>query len=614
MTYSESEETMARNSTGLPKRAEIQPQHTWDAASIFPTTVDWEAELRALTDELEGLARFRGHLGDGPATLAEWFAVSEGLGLRIYRAEIYASLFSEADTGDQAAKAMADRALGFFARWAAAMAFAEPELLALGFPTLRRWIVEEPRLAIYAHALDRLEARQAHVRSAEVEELLGMVSEPFGSATATHGILADADLTFRPAIDETGQGQAIAQGTIDALLGEPDRILRRNAWESYADAHLAVKNTMANALATGVKQHVFLANARNYDSALEASLAANFIPTAVFHNLIATFKEHLPIWHRYWAVRQRALGQSEIAPYDIWAPLTPDPPRVPFDRAVEMIAAGLAPLGEGYVSLLLRGVNEQRWVDKYPSVGKRAGAFSTGVQGSHPFILMNGTDDLESMSTLAHELGHSLHSLYTWNTQPPVYADYSIFLAEVASNCNQALVRAHLFAQDPDRDFQLALINEAMSNFHRYFFLMPTLARFELELHERVERGEALPADTMNAILTGFFREAYGPNVTLDEARVGITWAQFPTHLYSNFYVYQYATGLAGAHALAEGVLAGEAGAVGRYLDFLRAGNSAYPLDVLKQAGVDLTTPNPVRQTFRVLERLVDRLEALTNA
>ena len=605
---------MARNTTGLPKRAEIQPQHTWDAASIFPTVEDWEAELRALNDGLEGLARFQGHLGDGPATLADWFAISEEFGLRIQRAEIYASLFSEADTGDQAAKGMADRALGFFARGAAALSFAEPELLALGFPTLRRWLAEESRLAPYAHAIDRLEARQAHVRSAEVEELLGMVSEPFGSAAATHGILADADLTFRPALDETGQGQAVAQGTIDMLLGEPDRILRRNAWESYADAHLAVKNTMANALATGVKQHAFLARTRRYDSALEASLAANFIPPAVFHNLIATFREQLPVWHRYWGVRRRALGQSEIAPYDIWAPLTPNPPRVPFDRAVEMIAAGLAPLGDEYLSLLLRGVNEQRWVDKYPNVGKRAGAFSTGCQGTHPFILMNGTDDLESMSTLAHELGHSLHSLYTWNTQPSAYADYSIFLAEVASNFNQALVRAHLFAQHPDRDFQLALINEAMSNFHRYFFLMPILARFELELHERVERGEALPADTMNAILVGLFREAYGPDITIDEARVGITWAQFPTHLYSDFYVYQYATGLAGAHALAEGILAGEAGATARYLDFLRAGNSASPLDVLKRAGVDLTTPDPVRRTFRVLEELVDRLEALTDA
>ncbi len=602
---------MDQANVGLPRRDEIQPQHTWDAASVFADDAAWETEMASLADGLPALEAFQGRLGQDAATLAAWFVRSEAVGLRIQRAYVYASLFHETDTGDQEAKAKVDRAVGLYARGAAAMSFAEPEMLALGFPTLRRWLTEEPRLAAYAHALDRLERRQAHVRSAEIEELLGLVQEPFESATATHGILADADLTFRPALDSQVEEHPLAQGSIDALLGVPDRTLRRNAWEGYADAHLALRNTMANSLATGVKQQVFASQARRYPSALDAALATNFIPTEIFHNLIDTFKEHLPIWHRYWEVRRRALGQDDIAPYDIWAPLTANPPRVPFDRAVELIAAGLAPLGQGYVADLLAGVNERRWVDKYPNVGKRSGAFSTGCQGTAPFILMSGTDDLESMSTLAHELGHSLHSLYTWRTQPPVYADYSIFVAEVASNLNQALVRAHLFAQNLDRDFQLALINEAMSNFHRYFFLMPTLARFELELHERVERGAALPADTMIAILTELFREAYGPGVTLDAARVGVTWAQFPTHLYSNFYVYQYATGLAGAHALAEGILAGQPGAVERYLTFLSAGSSGYPLDVLKTAGVDLTTPGPIRQTFGVLTQLVDRLEAL---
>ncbi len=603
---------MSQTAVGLPQRAEIQPEHTWDATSIFPTDAAWDAELTAIAGDLPTLERFRGRLGESPATLADWFAQSEELTRRIGHAYIYASLFHETDTADGAAKAKVDRALGLYARGAATMSFAQPEMLALGFATLRRWVTEEPRLAGYAHAIDQLERRQAHVRSAEVEELLGMVMEPFEGAAATHGILANADLVFRPALDSDGKEHTVAQGTIDALLGQTDRALRRAAWESYADGHLGLKNTMANCLATGVKGHVFNARARRYDSALEASLATNFIPTEVFHQLIAAFKEHLPIWHRYWAVRQRALGQDEIAPYDIWAPLTPNPPRVPFDRALAMVADGLAPLGEEYVATMLRGVAEQRWVDKYPNAGKRAGAFSSGFQGTHPFILLNATDDLESMSTLAHELGHSLHSLATWRAQPAVYAEYSIFVAEVASNLNQALVRAHLFAQDPDRDFQLALINEAMSNFHRYFFLMPTLARFELALHERIEAGETPSADEMNAILTDLFREAYGPGVTIDAKRVGITWAEFSTHLYADFYVYQYATGLAGAHALAEGILAGQPGAVERYLTFLSAGSSVYPLDALKAAGVDLTTPTPVRQTFGVLERLVDRLEALT--
>lgn len=602
---------MVQAAVGLPKRSEIQIEHTWDATSVFADDAAWEAELAAIAGEMPRLEEFSGRLGERPATLAEWLAQSTAIGNRVYKVYVYASLFHEADTGDQGAKARVDRALGLFARVAATLSFGEPELLAVGFPTLRRWQSEEPRLAIYAHYFDQLERRQAHVRSAEVEELLGLVGEPFDSASGTHGILADADLTFRPASDAAGESYTVAQGTIDALLKQPDRQVRRTAWESYADAHLALRNTMANCLATGVKQNVFRARARRYPSALEASVAANFIPPAVFHNLIAVFKEHLPVWHRYWEVRRRALGQDDIAPYDIWAPLTVAEPRVPFDQAMRWIAAGTAPLGEEYVATMTRGVDEERWVDKYPNVGKRAGAFSSGCQGTRPFILLNYTDDLESMSTLAHELGHSMHSLLTWRSQPPVYGDYSIFLAEVASNFNQALVRAHLFAQQPDRDFQLALINEAMSNFHRYFFLMPTLARLELELHERVQRGDALPAATMMAILTDLFREAYGPGVTIDADRVGITWAQFSTHLYSNFYVYQYATGLSGAHALAEGVLAGAPGAAERYLTFLSAGSSAYPLDILKRAGVDLTTPEPVRQTFAVLSGLVDRLEGL---
>jgi oligoendopeptidase F len=252
---------------------------------------------------------------------------------------------------------------------------------------------------------------------------------------------------------------------------------------------------------------------------------------------------------------------------------------------------------------------EQRWVDIYPNQGKRMGAFSSGVQGTYPFILMSYNDDMFSVSTLAHELGHSMHSYYTRHTQPPVYAGYSLFAAEVASNFNQALVRAHLLNTNSDPDFQIAVIEEAMSNFHRYFFLMPTLARFELHIHEQVERGEALTADGMIGLMADLFREGYGDEVELDAERVGITWGQFATHMYANFYVYQYATGISGAHALADGVLAGKPGAVEQYLSFLKAGSSLYPLDALKLAGVDLTTPAPIEQTFGVLAQLVDRLE-----
>lgn len=594
----------------VPPRSAIAPEHTWDAASVFPSATAWTAEIERIAEQLPELLRFRGRLGDSPAALADWFAAVERVKSSMDKVSLYAAMFHTVDTADATAMAMYDRARALDARVAAAVSFEEPELLAIGFDTLRRWLREEPRLAIYAHKFDRLERRKDHVRSAEVEELLGMARDPFATASATHRVLADADLSFRPA-HTTGATEsiAVAQGNIQALLTHPDREVRRTAWESYADAGLAVKHAMANCLAAGVKQNVFLARARRYGSALEAALQPNHIPVEVFHRLIETYRRNLPTWHRYWDIRRRALGYDELHVYDIKAPLSAHVPHVPFAQAVEWIAQGMRPLGEEYVGVLRRGVLEQRWVDIYPNQGKRAGAFSTGAPGTHPFIMMSYNDDLYSLSTLAHELGHSLHSYYTWRTQPQVYGRYALFVAEVASNFNQALVRAHLLNSGDDPDFQIAVIEEAMSNFHRYFFIMPTLARFELEIHDRVERGEPLTAEDLTTLMTDLFREGYGDRVVIDADRVGITWAQFPTHLYANFYAYQYATGISGAHALAESVLKGAPGAAEQYLAFLKAGGSLYPLDALKLAGIDLASPEPVERTFAVFARMVDRLE-----
>ncbi|HEY1016433.1 MAG TPA: M3 family oligoendopeptidase, partial [Herpetosiphonaceae bacterium] len=420
-----------------------------------------------------------------------------------------------------------------------------------------------------------------------------------------------ADMVFKPAVGSDGQPRDLGQGTIGALLSDPDREVRRSAWENYADSHLALKNTMANTLAACVKQHAMLARVRNYQSSLDSALSENFIPVDVFHRLIETYRKHVPTWHRYWQVRRKALGYDKLHVYDIKAPLTSVKSAVPYEQAVEWIVEGMRPLGDEYVSVMERGLKEQRWVDIYPNQGKRAGAFSSGVQGTHPFILMSYNDDVFSMSTLAHELGHSMHSYYTWQNQPAAYANYGLFVAEVASNFNQALVRAHLLSANADPDFQIAVIEEAMSNFHRYFFIMPILAQFELAIHELVEQGQAITADGLNTLMTKLFSEGYGEELEIDAARIGSTWAQFPTHLYANFYVYQYATGISGAHALAEGVLAGAPGARDNYLAFLKAGSSLYPLEALKLAGVDLSSSDPVEKTFAVLGGLVDRLEQL---
>lgn len=596
----------------VPARSEIPVESTWDLTNIYPSPAEWEATLTEVKARLVHTRRFQGRLGEGPAMLAEWLAHLQALMADTQRLVMYASLDYSTDTNNQVAAARMAQATSLSAQVQATVAFAEPEMMEIGFATLRQWLQSDSALAIYTHYIDNLERLSPHVRSAEVEELLGQVEDPFRTAANTHGILTNSEVVFAPALSADGAEQfEVTHGTLGALLSSVDRNVRRTAWESYAEGHLAFKNTMANALAAGVKQDVWRARARRYTSSLEAALTPPNIPTQVFHNLIATFQRNLPTWHRYWRLRRRVLGVETLHEYDIKAPLTPTKIEVPYRQAVDWICEGMAPLGEEYVRILRRGALEERWVDIYPNKGKRLGAFSYGGPGTHPFIMMSYNDDLFSLSTLAHELGHSLHSYFSWRTQPFIYGRYTLFAAEVASNFNQALVRDYLLRTQPDHDFQVAVLEEAMSNFHRYFFVMPTLARFELEVHERTERGEALTAPVLNNLMADLFAEGYGDELVMDRDRTGSTWAQFSTHLYSNFYVHQYATGISGAHALAQGVLTGQPGAVERYLEFLHAGGSRYPLDALQRAGVDLSQPAAVDAAFAVLADYVTRLEAL---
>lgn len=606
-------------SSRVPFRKEIPFEQTWSAESVFPNDTAWSAEFEAVSKEVPSLAKFSGHLSDGPAALADWFAESEAIQYRAGKVTLYAGLRYAVDTTDQTAAALSDRARGLATRVASAVSFEEPELLSIGFEKLRSWTEVEPRLKIYRHYLDRLERRAAHVRSAEVQELLSMLNDPFQTASQTHRILTDADLKFAPARNDAGETFEMTLGSSGTLLNHADRTIRRTAFENHADAFLAFKNTMANCLAAGVKQDVFNARAARYSSSLEAALKPNYIPPEVFHSLIRTFRANLATWHRYWDMRKKALGYDTLYTYDEKAPLTSARPRVDYKQAVDWVCEGLRPLGEEYVTVARRGMTEDRWVDKYPNRGKRSGAFTNGTYGTHPFICMGFHNDLFSLSTLAHEMGHAMHNYYTQKRQPFIYRGYGRFLAETASNFNQAMVRAWLLDNPPSgteesrRGFLITVIEEAMSNFHRYFLIMPTLARFELEIHERVERGEPLTAENMTDLLADLFTEVYGSGVIVDRERIGIIWAEFATHLYSNFYVFQYATGISGAHALAKNILDKKPNAVEKYLNFLSTGGSEFPLEALKQAGVDLTTPAPVETTFRIFADYVDRLKELTS-
>ncbi|HNO31756.1 MAG TPA: M3 family oligoendopeptidase, partial [Anaerolineales bacterium] len=496
--------------TALP-RSKVRKSQTWNSESVFSGPEAFDKEVKSLLASLATVKKFQGRLGDGPDIFIAAMNALEKISKRAARIQVYATMSSAVDTADQAGAAMSGKAMSTLAQIGAAASFVDPELLAIGEAKLRRWIKTDPRMKIYEHYFNDLFRKQAHVRSAEVEEILGMMRDPFGSVRTTAHLLANADFKFTPATNGKGKKVDLTQSTFDAILNEPDRKARQTAWENYNDKYIEYKNTLASNLTASIKQNVFNMKVRGFESSLESTLFNGDVPVEMFHNLINIFKKNLPLWHKYWQIRRKALGVKSLNPYDVWAPLTTKTHKVPFEKAVDWISDGLEPMGRDYVNIMRQGCLQDRWVDWSPNAGKRQGAFSTRVpQGTHPFILMSYTDDIGSMSTLAHELGHSMHAYYSSRAQPMFYYLYPSIVAETASNFHQAMTRAHLLKANTDKYFQIALLEEAMDNFHRYFFIMPTLARFELETHQRVERGQPLTANSMIELMADLFSEGYG--------------------------------------------------------------------------------------------------------
>lgn len=602
------------HTSALPKRSELSPEQCWDIETVFASPSDWEGAFSSTTERVHRYQQYRGTLGESGDALLVALRERDGLMLDIWRLELYGSLRVAEDATNAEWVALHDRGQGIAAQAYAAVSFVEPEILAIAPDLMAEFVAATPDLNEYAHYFERLQRRAAHVRSEEVEQVLALAGEPLSSFYSIHTALSDADMKLGTIQDEQGRAVELGHGNLGTWTHHANREMRRRAFEVSSDAYLSMKNTLAANYAGSVKTDVFRSRVRGYESALAAALSPEAIPQEVFYNLLDTVWKNLPVWQRYFRVRAKLLGIDQAHAWDITeAPLqragAPPQRAITFDEGVEMIAASLAPLGEEYVRFVRQGIRD-RWVDAQPNAGKSGGAFSSGMPGHHPFILMSWQDELGSVSTLTHELGHSLHSYYTWLTQPTIYSDYSMFAAEVASNMNQALLGAHLLETEDDPDFLITVIEERMGNNLRYLFTMPILARFELDAHERVEHGEALTADGMIEKMADLYAEAYGDAVAIDRERMGITWARFP-HLFANFYVFQYATGISAAAQLAQQIRAEGTPAAERYVNFLKAGGSAYPVDALREAGIDMRTPEPIQAAFDILEGYVERLEQL---
>jgi len=599
------------SATVLPSRAEIDPNYTWDLTSLYATDKEFLDDFAAMPGALEELIGYRGRLASSSAVLGDFFEHYWATAIRLNRLANYSSLPVTVDQADQAARERAGRFQALIAQFEAATAFVAPELLDIGNMRLNELIGADPRLAHLGRYVEQLEKRRPHIRSSEVESVLSAVKDPLSSIEKAYNSLTNGEIPFAT-ITHAGALYEVARSTYPKLRMANDRELRRKAHESYTDGFLAFDDTITELYVGRVKQSVLMARARGYSSTVEEQLAPREVPRSVLDSVVDTFKANLGVWHRYWEARRVILGVETLREHDVFARLTDDAFEVPYQRAIDWIVEGMAPLGAEYVEPLRRGLLRDRWVDVYPNKGKRDGAFCSRAYGYQPQIMMSYQGDLESMSTLAHELGHAVHGVLLDEAQPLVYANYSMVMAETASNFNQALVRSHLLDRLKLPHERLSVLEEAFYNFHRYFFIMPTLVRFELAVHQAVEQGEGLTSTKLNDVMRGLFQEGYGDAIAADE-RTGVTWAQFG-HLYVPFYTFQYAAGIAAAAALADDVRRRVDGSVERYLTFLRTGNSKPPVDALRDAGVDLTTAAPIERAFAVLEGYVSELEDIAAA
>lgn len=591
----------------LKSRSEIPDEYKWRLEDIFSSDQAWEEEFAKVERSLGQASQFQGKLGESADQLIACLEWMDGVGSDLEEIYTYARMRRDEDNREAHYQAMTDRAGALSVRLGSALAFVVPELLTIPEERLAEFRKTNPMLEIYDHALEDILRKRQHVLSTAEEKILAEAGEMAEAPSMIFGMANNADLKFPSIKDEKGQEVELTKGNYTQFMESADRNVRKDAFETLYHTYQKQINTWAATTNANVKADAFFAKVRKYPSAIESSLDNDRVPLTVYDALIETVREYLPEMYRYMRLRKKMLGLEQLHMYDIYVPIVPEVKmEIPYPEALQMVREGLKPLGESYLKMLNEGF-DSHWVDIYENQGKTSGAYSWGTYRSHPYVLLNHQDTLDSMFTIAHEMGHSLHSYLSNQTQPHLYAGYTIFVAEVASTLNEALVMEHLLKTTEDPKVLAYLLNHYLEQFRGTIFRQTMFAEFEKNTHAWVEQGEALTADLLSRKYLKLNQEYYGPDVASDP-EIALEWARIP-HFYNSFYVYKYATGFSAATALARKILQEGHPAVKRYLDFLSSGSSDYPIELLRKAGVDMETPLPVKEALEVFKELLDRLE-----
>jgi oligoendopeptidase F len=594
--------------SSVPERSEIDAEDKWDLESIFASDEDWEDAFEDVRGRVDDLEAYEGRVTESPETLLELLELREDLLRDVSVVSTYANLRSSEDTRNQEYQAMSARAESLAADVRSAASYVEPELQELDADDVAAFVDAEPALAEYEHYFDDVLRQKPHTRSTEVEELLAELSDVTDAASEVYSMLSNADMEFPTVEDPDGEPVEISLGNFTKLQKRPNREFRRDVHEAFYDRWADVRNSVGTSLKKSVTKDVKLARARNYDTAREAALDGPNVPVEVYDTLLETVRDNLDYLHRHAELKADALDVDDLQMWDLYASMAEgEPPEISYEQAVDYVVEAVEPLGEPYQERMAEGL-DSRWVDVYENRGKRSGAFSAGTYDTQPFILMNYQDDVASMFTLAHELGHSMHSELTNDAQPWQYSSYDIFVAEVASTVNETLLTHHLLETVEDEQLRRHVLDEYLERFRSTLFRQTMFADFELQIHEVVEDGGALTPDSFDE-LYGELKQAYYEPAVVDD-RIAREWMRIP-HFYYGYYVYQYSTGISAATAIVERIREEGDSAAADYREALRLGGSEYPMDVLRTAGVDMTTADPVEDALGVYGTYLDEMAAL---